>query len=89
MIQLEQDKQSLKEKFGNESTDILSLLKSMLEFDKTSRPTAAMLLKHKIFDPIRQPKQECVPPLKIFSELENNINFDASYRQVIRDAADA
>ena len=64
--------------FDKTSSGLLDVLKSMLQFNPHFRPTASQLMKHKIFDEIRQ--NELIAPQKIVIDLdEDSSEYQCNY----------
>ena len=68
-----QSHKTLRERFPYTSEKILDVLEQLLQFNPFFRPTARELLKHKIFDSIRQPLIEKPAPRKIRMECDDVI----------------
>jgi serine/threonine protein kinase len=68
---------SIKDIFKLANPDLLDLLTQMLELNPNLRPSASQLLKHKVFDSIRNEKQEnCHPPRVTIPCDENEYKHD-------------
>ena len=68
MKELQDSNSSLAEIFGKTSPGLLEVLESMLHFNPHFRPTASQLLRHEIFDGIRQAEQ--VAPKKLNIDID-------------------
>lgn len=65
-------------KLHQSSPELVELLKQMLEINPYFRPSAKQLLKHKIFDNVRQENDKKSAPFKVkinIDENENAINY--------------
>lgn len=60
----------MSERFPRTSPELVEVLEQLLEFNPFFRPTASEILKHKLFDNIRQPGLELPAPKKISIDLE-------------------
>ena len=73
------DKQRLMDKFPHISSELVSLLSQMLEFNPHFRPTAADCIANPVFDKIRIPKIESKAEKSIHLDIDDDINFGADY----------
>lgn len=67
-------KSDLNTKFNKSSPELLDLLKQMLEINPHFRPSAKQLLKHRVFDSVRQEKdlKNAAAPFRVKIKMDQN-----------------
>ena len=70
-------KSDISGKFSKSSPELVDLLKQMLEINPYFRPSAKQILKHKVFDGIRQEQDSKMAAAPFRVKIKMDINEDA------------
>ena len=70
-------KSDISSKFSKSSPELVDLLKQMLEINPHFRPSAKQLLKHKVFDSVRQEQDSKMAAAHFRVKIKMDINEDA------------